>query len=461
MAKTQKRKKTSQGFGKYLKWFWGLFLTGVLAVFLIFLLAAWGAFGEMPTFERLENPQTNLATEILSSDGETLGKFYLDDNRTPVAYEELPKNLVDALVATEDARYYEHSGIDARGTLRAFVFLGQRGGASTISQQLARQLFVGVRSKNKLQAVTQKIKEWVIATRLERNYTKEEIIAMYMNIYDFNYNADGIRSAAKIYFGKEPRNLKIEESAVLVGMLKNSSLYNPLRRPELVQNRRNTVLSQMAKYDYISESERDSLQALEMDINFNPESHREGLATYFRMYLQRFLNNWVKENPKPVSEGGSDTWNIYLDGLKVYTTIDSRMQANAEKAVAEHMKRLQAEFFHQNTPLRNPTTPFQDLESEEIKLIMERAMKNSERWRKMKAQGKSEKEIRASFTKKTEMTVFDWNSETQEKDTILTPLDSIRYYKTFLRAAMMSMEPQTGHVKAWVGGIDYKHFQYD
>jgi penicillin-binding protein 1A len=462
MAKTQqKKKKTSQGFGKYLKWFWGLFFAGVFAVFLIFLLAAWGVFGEMPTFERLENPQTNLATEILSSDGETLGKFYLDDNRTPVAYKDLPNNLVEALIATEDARYYEHSGIDARGTLRALFFLGQRGGASTISQQLARQLFVGVRSKNKFQAITQKIKEWVIATRLERNYTKEEIIAMYMNIYDFNYNADGIRSASKIYFGKEPKDLKIEESAVLVGMLKNSSLYNPLRREELVRNRRNTVLAQMAKYDYISETQKDSLQALEMDINFNPESHREGLATYFRMYLQRFLNNWVKENPKPVTEGGSDTWNIYLDGLKVYTTIDSRMQANAEKAVADHMKRLQAEFFHQNTPMRNPTTPFQDLKSEEIRLIMERAMKNSERWRKLKAQGKSEKEIRDSFTKKAEMTVFDWNSETQEKDTVMTPLDSIRYYKTFLRAAMMSMEPQTGHVKAWVGGIDYKHFQYD
>ncbi len=462
MAKKQQKKKNSKpAFGKYLKWFWALFFTGVFAVFLVFLLAAWGVFGEMPTFERLENPQTNLATEILSSDGETLGKFYLDDNRTPVDYKDLPENLIQALVATEDARYYEHSGIDARGFLRALVFLGKRGGASTISQQLARQLFVGVRSKNTLQAVTQKIKEWVIATRLERNYTKEEIIAMYMNIYDFNYNADGIRSAAKIYFGKEPKDLDVEESAVLVGMLKNSSLYNPLRRPEMVLDRRNTVLAQMAKYGYITESEKDSLQAIEMDINFNPESHREGLATYFRMYLQRFLNRWVKENPKPLSEDGSETWNIYLDGLKVYTTIDSRMQANAEAAVAEHMNRLQAEFFHQNTPLRNPTTPFMDLEPEEIDLIMERAMKNSERWRKMRAQGKKEKEIRESFTQKTEMTVFDWNTDTKEKDTIMTPLDSIRYYKTFLRASLMSMEPQTGHVKAWVGGIDYKHFQYD
>ncbi|NNK19847.1 MAG: penicillin-binding protein [Flavobacteriaceae bacterium] len=461
MAKTRKKSdKTS--FVPFIKWFWILFFSGVLAVFLVFLLAAWGAFGEMPTFERLENPQTNLATEIISSDGATLGKFYLDDNRTPVAYKELPRNLVNALVATEDARYYEHSGIDGIGFLRAVAFLGQRGGASTISQQLARQLFVGVRSKNLFQAVTQKIKEWVIATRLERNYTKQEIIAMYMNIYDFGYNADGIRSASRIYFGKEPGDLKTEESAVLVGMLKNSSLYNPIRREELVLGRRNTVLSQMEKYGFITEGEKDSLQQLKMDINFSPESHREGLATYFRMYLQGYLNDWIKKNPKPVTqEGERDTWNIYLDGLKVYTTIDSRMQKNAEEAVTEHMKNLQAEFFNQNTPERNPTTPFLDLEREEINRIMERAMKTSERWRKMKAAGKTEEEIRQSFKEKTEMTVFDWNSETQEKDTVMTPLDSIRYYKTILRTAMMSMEPQTGHVKAWVGGINYKHFQYD
>ena len=447
-------------FRKFIKWVWILFGIGLLSAVIIFSLAAWGVFGEMPTFERLENPQTNLATEIIASDGETLGKFYLDDNRTPIAYEDLPQNLIEALIATEDARYYEHSGIDARGFARALVFLGTRGGASTISQQLARQLFVGVRSKNKMQAITQKIKEWVIATRLERNYTKEEIISMYMNIYDFNYNADGIRSASRIYFGKEPKDLKIEESAVLVGMLKNSSLYNPIRRNELVLDRRNTVLSQMAKYGYITQADKDSLIGLKMDINFNPESHREGLATYFRMYLQRFLNRWIDENPKPTS-GGKEKWNIYLDGLKIYTTIDSRMQAHAEAAVSEHMKKLQAEFFVQNTKERNPTTPFLDLTPEETERIMERAIKNSQRWRAMKAAGVSEKKIRDSFQEKTEMTVFDWNSETQEKDTILTPWDSILYYKTHLRASLMSMEPQTGHVKAWVGGVNYKHFQYD
>lgn len=459
MAKKKKPKTNS--FKPFIKAFWILFFGGVLALALVFLLASWGVFGDMPTFERLENPQTNLATEIISSDGQTLGKFFLEDNRTDVPYSELPQNLVQALIATEDARFYDHSGVDARGTLRAVLFLGTRGGASTISQQLARQLFVGVRSKNVAEAVVQKIKEWVIATRLERNYTKEEIISMYLNIYDFGYNADGIRSAAKIYFGKEPKDLKTEESALLVGMLKNSSLYNPIRREELTVERRNTVLSQMEKYDYISEAERDSLTGLKMDINFNPENHREGLATYFRMYLQGWLKDWVSKNPKPAREGERDTWNIYLDGLKVYTTIDSRMQANAESAVQEHMKRLQAEFFVQNTPDRNPTTPFLDLTSEEIRGIMDRGMKSSERWRAMSREGKSEDEIRASFNKQTEMTVFDWNSPGMEKDTVMTPLDSIRYYKTFLRSAMMSMEPQTGHVKAWVGGINYRHFQYD
>ena len=455
MAK-KRQKKQQQNFFPFIKWFWILFGAGVFSVVLIFLLASWGAFGEMPTFERLENPSTNLATEFISSDGETLGKLYLNDNRTPVTYEGLPQNLVNALVATEDARYFDHSGIDARGTLRAVAYLGTKGGASTITQQLSKLLFTEKPSGG-VERIIQKIKEWVIAIRLERQYTKEEIIAMYLNQYDFINNADGIRSAARIYFGKEPADLKTEESAVLVGMLKNSSLYNPMRREELVFNRRNTVLGQMAKYGYITEEAKDSLQGLEMKINFNPESHREGLATYFRMYMQRFLNRWVEENPKPDGE----KYNIYLDGLKVYTTVDSRMQRNAEEAVQEHMKNLQAEFFHQNTPDRNPTAPFLDLTRGAIDTIMDRAMRRSARWRHLKRDGVSEKEIEATFHKKEEMTVFDWNSDSYEKDTIMTPMDSIRYYKTFLRTAMMSMEPQTGHVKAWVGGIDYKHFQYD
>ncbi|MFK7814223.1 MAG: penicillin-binding protein 1A [Maribacter sp.] len=467
MAKATKKsagsagKKGKPSFRKFVKWFWTFFIVAILIGALVFLSASWGWMGEMPTFERLENPQTNLATEVLSADGETLGKFYLDDNRTPVAFEELPENIVNALVSTEDARYFDHSGIDARGTLRAFVFLGKRGGASTISQQLSKLLFTKRASNNLPARIMQKIKEWVIATRLERQYTKQEIIAMYLNEYDFGYAADGIRSASRIYFGKEPNALKVEESAMLVGMLKNSSLFNPIRREEMVFNRRNTVLGQMAKYNYITAKEKDSLQALKMDVNFSPENHREGIATYFRMNLQRFMNKWISENPKPALEGERDKYSLYLDGLKIYTTIDSRMQANAEEAVSKHMKKLQKEFFYQNTPDRNKTAPFLDLEKSEIDGILTRAMKISPRWKSMKAEGKSEEEIREAFQKKTEMTVFDWESETREKDTIMSPMDSIRYYKTFLRTAMMSMEPQTGHVKAWVGGIDYKHFQYD
>ena len=271
---TKSQKSENQEFSKYIRWFWIVFSGGILFSLLIFLLASWGLFGEMPDHTILENPKTNLATEIISSDGKTLGKFYLNDNRTPVEYEELPQHLIDALIATEDARFHKHSGIDAFGTLRAIVKMGSGGGASTISQQLAKQLFHGEASKNKLGRMTQKIKEWIIATRLERQYTKEEIIAQYFNIYDFLNNADGIRSAARIYFGKEPKDLDLKESAMLVGMFKNSSLFNPRKRPELTLQRRNVVLAQMEKYDFIDEKIKDSLQKTALDLNYSPESHR-------------------------------------------------------------------------------------------------------------------------------------------------------------------------------------------
>ena len=454
--KPSKKKTTAKpSFKKLIIAFWSIFLVGVLSVVLIFSLASWGFLGEMPTFEILENPQTNLATEVLSADGETLGKYYLNDNRTQVSYNKLSKHLVDALIATEDERFYDHSGIDARGTMRAFAYLGKKGGASTISQQLARQLFVGVRSKNAWEAIKQKVKEWVIATRLERQYTKEEIIAMYFNIYDFGNNGDGIRSAARIYFGKEPDSLNIQESAMLVGMFKNSSLYNPTRNVKGVTNRRNVVFGQMYKNGYITKEEKDTLQKLPLGLDLHPESHREGIATYFREYLRDWLSNWTDKNLKP----DGSKYNIYLDGLTVYTTIDSRMQTYAEEAVAEHMPRLQAEFFVQNTKKRNPTAPFTDIEPADVQKIYERAAKQSERWRHMKFDLKKEdKEIRESFDKKAEMKIFSWKGDI---DTIMTPLDSIKYYKHFLRTGMMSMEPQTGHVKVWVGGVDYKHFQYD
>lgn len=460
MAKKRTNKKTN--FSKQKRWFWLLFICGISLIPVIFLLASFGAFGSMPDHTALENPRTNLATEVISSDGVTLGKFYYEDNRTPVSFKELPKHLVDALIATEDIRYFDHAGIDARGTLRALFKFGQGGGASTISQQLAKQLFHGEGSRNTFGRITQKIKEWVIATRLEKQYTKEEIIAQYFNIYDFGNNADGIRSAARIYFGKEPSALNLKESAMLVGMFKNSSLYNPRpeRNPVGTKNRRNVVLSQMKKYGFITQTVKDSLQQTPLDLNYTPESHREGIATYFRAYLKTFLKDWINksENVKPNGE----KYNIYKDGLKIYTTIDSRMQFLAEQSVTEHMKALQAEFFVQNTPRRNPTAPFLDLEDEEIEKLLKLGMKRSERWRKMRYDLKKPvREIIASFDKPTKMRIFSWTAPNNEIDTILTPMDSMRYYKFFLRAGMMSMEPQTGFVKAWVGGFNYKHFQYD
>ncbi len=458
------KKKTGKtlGFSKYVRWFWILFSVGILSSVLVFKLAAWGVFGEMPDHTQLENPTTNLAGQIISSDGQTLGKFYLNDNRTPVDYKDMPQHLVDALIATEDARFHNHAGIDARGTIRAIVKMGRGGGgASTISQQLARQLFVGVRSKNKFQAMTQKIKEWVIATRLERQYTKEEIIAQYFNIYDFLNNADGIRSAASIYFDKKPMDLDVKESAMLVGMFKNSSFYNPRRNPVGVKNRRNVVLSQMERYGYITESLKDSLQQLELGLRYTPQSHRDGTATYFRAYLQQEMKKWVNDENNRKPDGSK--YSIYKDGLKIYTTIDSRMQKHAEAAVAQHMPRLQAEFLNQNTKKRNPTTPFLDLTYGAIDTLMRGAIRQSERWRHMKYDLKiDDDKILASFNKPVEMSIFSWKGgEYTEIDTTMTPMDSMRYYKSYLRTGMMSMEPQTGHVKAWVGGVNYRHFQYD
>ena len=450
----KKNNNTVKDLKYYNKKFWTLFLYGTGAVILFFLFASWGLFGAMPSFEELENPESNLATEIISSDGETIGKFY-NENRTAIKYSDLPKHLVDALVSTEDERFYDHSGIDGRGTLRAIAGLGSSGGASTITQQLAKLLFHGERSRNPIVAVVQKAKEWIIATRLERQYTKQEIIAMYFNKADFVNNAVGIRSAAKVYFGKEPRDLKIEEAAVLVGMLKNPSYFNPVRekRKKLVFDRRNTVFGQMVKNGHLEKAAEESLSKKPLVIDYHPESHNEGIATYFREYLRDFMKTWVKENPK---KDGSGEYDIYRDGLKIYTTIDSRMQLHAEEAVTAHLANLQKEFFKQSKTNKN--APFIKLSDAETNSLMERARKASERWRQMSAQGKSDDDIRKSFDIKTDMTVFSWKGE---KDTIMTPNDSIRYYKHFLQTGVMSMEPRTGHVKAWVGGINYKHFQYD
>jgi len=444
-------KKKTAGFKKYIKWFWGIVIGGFASILLLFLLASWGVFGALPTFEELENPQNNLATEIISSDGKTLGK-YAYENRTPIKFKELPENLVLALIATEDERFYEHSGIDFRSLARAISKFGKGGGASTITQQLAKNLFTKRASGNTAKRILQKIKEWVVSIKLERQYTKQEIIAMYLNNYDFLNQAVGIRSAARIYFGKEPNELKTEESAMLVGMLKNSSYFNPLRRKKLVHQRRNVVLKQMEKNAFLTTQQKDSLQKIPLEINYTPESHSDGYATYFREYLREYLKQWVKTNPK----ANGEEYNIYADGLKVYVTIDSRMQKYAEEAVKEHVSNLQSYF---NTEQKsNKTAPFYDLEPEQIEMILTRAKKNSDRWREMKRLGTPEKEIEASFLRKTKMKIFTWKGD---RDTLMTPADSIKYYKYFLHSGLMSMEPQTGHIKAWVGGINNKHFKYD
>jgi penicillin-binding protein 1A len=446
-----KKATNNNQFSKYIKWFWMTILGGILFIILLFLLASFGAFGTLPTFEELESPERNTASEVISIDGKTLGK-YAYENRTPVKFKDLPENLINALIATEDERFYDHSGIDFRASIRAVVMLGKDGGGSTITQQLAKLLFHGEGSRNIVERVLQKVKEYVIAIRLERQYTKEEILTMYLNKYDYLNLAVGIRSASRIYFGKEPINLKIPESAMLVGMLKNASLYNPLRFEERVINRRNVVLNQMYKNDFITKEQREAFKASPLNLNVNREGHSDGTATYFREYLRDFMKNWVKNNPKP----DGTNYNLQRDGLKIYVTIDSRMQKYAEEAMLEHMANLQRVFYKEQK--RNKTAPFYDLDEKQVANTMEQAMKRSDRWIRMRKNGASESEIKASFNEKTNMSVFSYKGEI---DTIMSPYDSIKYYKHILRSGLMSVEPQTGHVKAWVGGVNYKHFQFD
>lgn len=459
---TVNRKRTKTNI--LLTWLWRLFFGGLIVVFLIFFLTSLGLFGKLPTFDQLENPQNDLASQVISSDGETIGKYF-KENRTPIKFKDLPENLINALIATEDVRFFEHSGIDVRGTIRAFAFFGSKGGASTITQQLAKLLF-HERPKNLPRRLIQKVQEWIIAVRLEKQYTKEEIIAMYLNKMDFLNHAIGIRSASRIYFGKEAKYLDQIESAVIVAMLKNPRQFNPKR--EISKNkafkRRNTVLNQMEKYGFLTEQVRDSLKNLPTVLNFSPEDTNDGMATYFREYLRKYLLNWVKDNPKV---DGTE-YHIYRDGLKIHVSIDSRMQKHAENAMEKHMANLQNEFDkYQQSRYRkvkgekifNKKIPFDnDLTISDIDKIMKRAMKNSNRWRRMKKAQVSEKDIEASFFKKIDMKIFSWKGEI---DTIMTPYDSIRYYKSFLKTGILSIEPQTGHVKVWVGGINHKHFKWD
>ncbi len=442
----------------------------------------------MPPVEDLENPNYKFATEIFSADGKVLGTYsYSKENRVFVGYKELPQNLIDALVATEDVRFGEHSGIDAIGVLRAVVKRGvlmqkEAGGGSTLTQQLSKQLY-SPRAGNTMERLFQKPIEWVIAVNLERYYTKEEIITMYLNKFDFLNNAVGIKTAAYTYFGVEPKNLKTEQAATLVGMCKNPSLFNPVRFNERARGRRNVVLEQMRKADFLTQAECDSLKATPLTLQYHRVDHNEGLAPYFREYLRGVLNHkkpekedyrgWQMQeyyedsldwetNPlfgwcaKNLKKDGKP-YNLYTDGLKIYTTIDSRMQQYAEEAVTNHLKELQLHFFREKKGAKKAPYTWR-LTQEQVDQILDRAMKQSDRYRIMKKDGKSEQDIKDMFNTPVEMSVFSWQGE---RDTILTPMDSIRYYKFFLRAGFMSMEPRTGHVKAYVGGPNHHYFKYD
>ena len=475
---------------KIIKALWIFLAVIVLAIVIVFVSITKGWIGYMPPVEELENPSYKFATEIFSEDEKVLGTWsYSKENRVYTAYKDLSPSIINALIATEDVRFVEHSGIDAKALFRAFVkrglmFQKNAGGGSTLSQQLAKQLFTENVARNTLQRLFQKPIEWVIAVKLERYYTKEEILSMYLNKFDFLNNAVGIKTAAYTYFGCEPKDLKIEEAATLVGMCKNPSLYNPVRFNERSRDRRNVVLEQMRKAGYITDAECDSLQALPLKLTYNRVDHKEGLATYFREYLrgvmtapkpvrsdyrgwqmQKFyedsiawetnpLYGWCAKNKK---KDGTN-YNIYTDGLKIYTTINSRMQQYAEDAVKEHLgDYLQPIFFKEKEGSKN--APYaRSLPEKRVEELLTKAMKQTERYRLMKEAGASEQQIRKAFDTPEEMTVFSWKGD---KDTIMTPMDSIRYYKSFLRTGFMSMDPANGHVKAYVGGPNYVYFQYD
>lgn len=468
---------------------WALLAGGIVSAIVGFFAIGFGWIGYMPDIEDLQNPINRFATQVYSSDGKVIGTWNLNkENRIVIPYKKMSPYLVQALVATEDERFYEHSGIDFRALGRAIIkrgILGQAnaGGGSTITQQLAKQLYSST-AQSAAQRMLQKPIEWVIAIKLERYYTKEEIIALYLNYFDFLHNAVGIKTAANTYFNKEPKDLTVCEAATLIGLCKNPSLFNPVRYPERAKERRNVVLSQMVKAGYMDRAEYQNYSSEPLTLNFHRTDHKDGTATYLREFLRQYMmakrpvrtdypswNNvqfvadsiawdtdplygWCNKNFK---KDGSP-YNVYSDGLKVFTTIDSRMQKYAEEAVYQHVARyLQPAFDKENKP--KPSSPYSDkLTPQQIRNILNRSITQSERWRTMKAAGCTPEEIKEAFRKKIEMTVFTYHGDI---DTLMSPLDSIRYYKGFLRSGFMSMDPKTGAVKAYVGGLDYPHFMYD
>lgn len=473
-------------------WMWRIFAIGVAAVVLLFILIYNGWIGYMPPVEELKNPNDKFATVIYTADGEEMGRYYRNSgNRVYADYSEISQHVVDALIATEDSRFEDHSGIDMRAFMRVFVktlLLRQKnaGGGSTITQQLAKQLY-SPQTSNLLDRALQKPIEWMIAVKLERYYSKDEILKMYLNQFDFLYNAVGIKSAAYVYFGKQSEELSIEEAATLVGMVKNPSYYNPVRQPERTRQRRNIVLEQMYKNDKITKEQLDSLKELPLTLDFHKVDHKEGPAPYFREELRRMLkakrpaladyrewdyqkyvedsiawaNNplfgWIEKNPKP----DGSKYDIYTDGLRIYTTIDSRMQRYAEEAVVDHMsKTLQPAFFREkrNSKLAPYSTNRGEVTESQINSMINHSIRQTDRYRAMKKAGKSDQEIQTAFTTPVEMKVFSYSGVV---DTVMTPRDSLLYTKHFLRTGFMAMDPVTGHVKAYVGGPNFTHFQYD
>lgn len=429
--------------------FWRIFFwsMGGLGLFLIMINFGW--LGSMPSIDDIENPTASLASQVYAQDGTLMGKFYLED-RINVQYKDISKHVVNALVATEDERFYDHKGIDPRSLGRALFFLGSEGGASTITMQTAKNLFTNNWStSNILLRMIQKIKESLIAIKLERNFTKEEIITLYLNTVAFGDNVFGIRNAAKTFFQKEPDRLNVQESAVLIGMLKGATLYNPRRNPKLALDRRNTVLSQMVRNNYLPEAEAAKLKLTPIELNYKKLDESAGLGPYFRMILGEELKKWCKENTKQ----NGDNYNLYRDGLKIYTTINPRMQQYAEEAVGKHMNYLQ-KIFNTQANIKDGSI-WKGYEN-----VLQNAMKQSDRWRNLQNEGLDEEEIKKTFSEKVNMRIFTWN-DAREKDTVMTPYDSIKYHRQMLQAGFMVMDPLTGEVKAWVGGIGFKSFKYD
>ncbi|MCK9421872.1 MAG: transglycosylase domain-containing protein [Bacteroidales bacterium] len=453
------RPPRGQNTKKYLKGFWISYFVVILLIASFFIGIAYGIFGKMPTFEELENPKSNLASEVISSDGKLLGTYYIE-NRSNTQYQDLSPNVINALIATEDARFEKHSGVDMIAIVRVMWGMAtgsSKGGGSTITQQLAKNLFPRKQNRSFGETVMIKFKEWITAIKLERNYSKDEIIAMYLNTVDFGSQSYGIKSAAKTYFNKGPDQLKVEEAAVLIGILKAPTRFSPVRNPERALERRNVVLHQMQKYDYISQAEFDSIKNLPIDMaNYRIQDHTTGIATYFREYLRMVMADWCAQHPRD----DETPYNLYRDGLKIYTTINYRMQEYAEQAMIQYIgKELQPSFFAHWKGMPNAPFVFEkNVEKKEINNLMMSAMRRSDRYLHMKTEGRSDDQILRDFKIPAKMKVFSYRGEI---DTVMTPMDSIRYYKFFLQSGLMSMDPHTGQVRAYVGGIDYRFFQYD